>query len=433
MTYEEALRYVSSLAPKGWRLGLDRMEEFARRAQLLDQAPRFVHIAGTNGKGSVTAFTESILRAAGHRTGAFFSPFVYDPRERVQANGEMISESDFASIVAALAPIGEAMEDSPFQGPTEFELKTAVGLRYWQGRADWVALEVGLGGRLDATNIVTPAVSAIVSIGLDHQKILGDTVEAIAAEKGGIVKPGVPVVIGEMDLGPREVLVRIASERDSPAHLYGSDFSAHATGLRTADLKTSKRELRGVELGLAGERQPHNAALALQALETAGALDGVPEEAIRQGIAEAYCPGRYEKRGRFILDGAHNPQAAEVLVESLRADGIERVPIVTSMVNGHESEPFYAALASVATQAFIAPISSARAQPPERVLESAQRAGMQAQAFGTVEEAVLAAEQATPDGPILVTGSFYFVGEVGNWLKTCRGLRFGTRPRGRHP
>lgn len=433
MTYEEALRYVSSLAPKGWRLGLDRMEEFARRAGLLDDPPRFVHIAGTNGKGSVTAFTESILRAAGHRTGAFFSPFVYDPRERVQAHGEMISERDFAAIVAALAPIAEAMEGSPFQGPTEFELKTAVGLKYWQGTADWVALEVGLGGRLDATNIVTPAVSAVVSIGLDHQKILGDTVEAIAAEKGGIVKSGVPVVIGEMDPGPRDVLLGIASERGSPTHFYGSDFAAHATGLRTADLRTSKRELRGVELGLAGERQPHNAALALQALEAAGALDGVPEEAIRHGLAEAYCPGRYEKQGRFILDGAHNPQAAEVLVESLRADGIERVPIVTSMVNGHESELFYAALAPLATQAFVAPISSARAQPPERIAESAQRAGMQAQAFRTVEEAVLAAERASPEGPVLVTGSFYFVGEVGNWLNAQRGLSFGTRPRVRRP
>ncbi|HEY0866603.1 MAG TPA: hypothetical protein VGE01_04465, partial [Fimbriimonas sp.] len=220
MTYPEALAYVSGLEPRGWRLGLDRMQAFIDRAGLSQNVgrppgtdpagkpgARFIHVAGTNGKGSVTAFLQSMLVEHGYRTGAFFSPYVVDPRERVQFGRSLISESDFASVVAHLKPIAESFSETEFGGITEFEFKTAVGVEYWRRkRCEWVALEVGLGGRLDATNVVHPACSAIVSIGYDHTQILGDTLEKIAFEKAGIVKPETPLVVGDVPEPARRVI-----------------------------------------------------------------------------------------------------------------------------------------------------------------------------------------------------------------------------------
>jgi dihydrofolate synthase / folylpolyglutamate synthase len=204
MDYQQAQDYIASLAQRGWRLGLDRMTEFAARADLVGSlgdgdSPKFIHVAGTNGKGSVTAMLQSCLVDQGHRTGAFFSPYVVDPRERIQFGREMISKEDLAAIATKLMPIGESLSETEFGGVTEFEFKTAMGFEYWkQKECDWVALEVGLGGRLDATNIITPASSAIVSISYDHVSILGETLAEIAREKAGVIKPGRPVVVGEM-------------------------------------------------------------------------------------------------------------------------------------------------------------------------------------------------------------------------------------------
>ncbi|MCH7945095.1 MAG: bifunctional folylpolyglutamate synthase/dihydrofolate synthase, partial [Armatimonadetes bacterium] len=186
LSFDDAVARLGDLRRRGWRLGLDRMQEYVRRLGLQDKlgqpgGPKFIHVAGTNGKGSVVAFLQSMLVEQGFKTGAAYSPYVYDIRERVQLGRKLISKSDFARLAVRLLDVGEDLERTELGGPTEFELKTALGFAYWaeQG-AEWVALEVGLGGRLDATNVVDPAASIIVSIGLDHTHILGETLSEIA-------------------------------------------------------------------------------------------------------------------------------------------------------------------------------------------------------------------------------------------------------------
>ncbi|MBC8064854.1 MAG: bifunctional folylpolyglutamate synthase/dihydrofolate synthase, partial [Chlorobia bacterium] len=230
MTYEKALAYIASLETRGWRLGLDRMQEFANRLGLPGSlgevgGPQFIHVAGTNGKGSVTAYLQSMLIESGYSTGSFFSPFVYDPRERVQIGRRLIPKSIFALLTEWIRPFGESLTETKFEGVTEFEFKTAMGFQFWKEmEAEWVALEVGLGGRLDSTNIVTPRCSVIVSIGKDHTHILGDTYHQIAEEKAGIIKPGVSVIVGEMPEEALLTILKIAQERGSEAWVFGREI-----------------------------------------------------------------------------------------------------------------------------------------------------------------------------------------------------------------
>ena len=245
MTYEQALAYIAALEPRGWRLGLDRMQEFVHRAGL-DQSignpsgPQFIHVAGTNGKGSTTAFLQSILVESGYRTGSFFSPFVVDPRERVQFGRELIGKQELADLTEALIPVADSLTDSEFGGITEFEFKTAIGFQYWKQRhAEWVALEVGLGGRLDATSVVTPCASIIVSIGLDHMHILGDTRAKIAFEKAGVIKPGAPVIVGDLPPDALEVVTEVAQANTAPIWRWG-----HEVLWDKAPLKTVSKDAR---------------------------------------------------------------------------------------------------------------------------------------------------------------------------------------------
>lgn len=421
MTYADALAYVASLEPRGWRLGLDRMQEFCRRAGLgyvwgEGDGPRFIHVAGTNGKGSVTAFLQSLMVEHGFTTGAFFSPFVVDPRERVQIGREMISETDFADVVADLIPVAESLADTEFGGITEFEFKTAVGFEFWRRRGcEWVALEVGLGGRLDATNVVRPAASAIVSIGMDHMHILGNSLEAIAREKAGIVKPGVPVVIGEMAPEARTEILSVASE--SQTWVLGKDVRYERRADHSVRIQTPRSEVV-VEPSLLGPIQAHNVAVAYAAFEAG--VGRVGARAAVRGIATAAVPGRLQQvafRGRrFILDGAHNPDAARVLVAALAEEAPGRLATVVGMVKGHEPAAFLNVLEPVMSTAHFAPIDFHRSLPPQEV---ASACPVPAAPHGTLAEAIEAACVSTPKGgTILVTGSFYLVGEAIRFLRS---------------
>jgi dihydrofolate synthase/folylpolyglutamate synthase len=413
-TYEAALKYVADLAPRGWRLGLDRMQEFARRSGI-KQGPKFVHVTGTNGKGSVTAFCQSLLIEQGYQTGAFFSPYVADPRERIQLNRDLISPEDFLRIVQELKPIGETMESTEFEGPTEFEFKTAMGFRYFeQKNCDWVALEVGLGGRLDATNIIDPAVSVIVSIGMDHTAILGETETLIASEKAGIIKPERPVVIGPMSCEAREVIERVATEKGAPIWRFGAEFLSAPTAHGWL-VRTPNRELKGLKPGLSGPIQGVNLGVAIAALDAAGAISD--ESALYVGAARAFAPGRMQRvnyRGRgLILDGAHNAAAAQTLANSLQGEG--RFTLLTSMVRGHDPSKFYEPLVNLVGTAIVGPIDFHRAQPTSTIAGAISGLGLPTQEFHTAGSALEAAMELNQ--PILVTGSFYWVGEILNLIQ----------------
>ena len=217
MTYPEARKYIESLQARGWRLGLDRMEVFLDRLGNPHDGLRAFHIAGTNGKGTVTGMISACLTSAGYKTGSFYSPYVYDFRERIQIDGEMISKADVARLTALIKPVADEMVYEEVGGPTEFEFKTAMAFVYWKEMGcDVAAVEVGLGGRLDATNVIEEPVCAVITeIGLDHQQYLGDTIEKIAFEKAGIVKPGRPVVTGVTDDRAYGVIREAAEERGS--------------------------------------------------------------------------------------------------------------------------------------------------------------------------------------------------------------------------
>ncbi|AIE87388.1 bifunctional folylpolyglutamate synthase/dihydrofolate synthase [Fimbriimonas ginsengisoli] len=415
MTYQEALDYIASLAPRGWRLGLDRMGAFCEAAGLSEtlRSINYVHIAGTNGKGSTTAFTQSLLVEAGKRTGAFFSPYVVDPRERVQFGRSMIGKEELAEVTEALIPIAEQFTETEFGGITEFEFKTAVGFEYWRRKkCDWVALEVGLGGRYDATNVVTPAVSVITSIGLDHVAILGSTLAAIAREKAGIIKPGVPVVVGILPPEAMEVVEEVAADCGSQIWRYGREVLWERSGT----VVTPAGHYDGLVPGLKGDIQRHNLALAIAALDAARVrLD--PEPA-RLGASRAFAPGRFqvvEALGTtFVFDGAHNTEAARNLTEVFQSDFcFFGARIVTNMVRGHELDDFYREILPIIQTAHVVPIGVPRAYPVEETLSAIRQLGKSAQGHETLEEGLKAAAlEAGPDELVLVTGSYYLVGEA---------------------
>lgn len=422
MTYNEAIAYIASLAPRGWRLGLDRMQEFARRANLLPSDQQFIHVAGTNGKGSTTAMIQSALVEQGFSTGAFFSPYVVEPRERVQLGREYISEAELAEITSYLKPIGESLSETEFGGVTEFEFKTALGLECWKrNQCEFVALEVGLGGRLDATNIITPACSAVVSIGLDHVNILGNTVEEIAFEKAGVLKPGRPAVIGEMAPGPLRVTERQAAEVGASIWRVGPEVRYQLLASGKVRVQTPNSEIE-LEPSLFGAVQHHNAAVAYACLELAGAVRD--PSAVQKGFATAAIPGRYqrlERRGsEWVFDGAHNPPSAKVLAAMLDQDQKQNLICITGMLQGHDPEEFYPRLAPFVKEFWVVPVDNPRSMTPDELSGTLAQLGLKTSSFDSTAAAIEAADHAEDTEGYLVSGSFYAVGEIMRLLRSAR-------------
>lgn len=320
MSYPDSVRYLYALGNeiRSAKLGLDRMRVLLERLGHPERRGRFVHVAGTNGKGSTCALIEAALRAAGYRTGLFTSPHLLEPTERIRIAGRPVSPAHFAAAfdqvhAAALALLAEGRLD---HHPSYFETVTAMGfLLFAEAETGYTVLEVGLGGRLDATNVVQPALCAITRIDYDHQQFLGDTIEQIAAEKAGILKPGVPAVFGPQRPEAEAVLeagarrLRIAPARAAALPLEIIEESADGTHLIVDGLE--------VVCPLAGRHQVENAATAVAALRQLG----ISGEAIQEGFRAARWPGRLQRICRtpeILVDGAHNPNGAEALAAHLR-------------------------------------------------------------------------------------------------------------------
>lgn len=426
-TYEQAVAYLSSLEARGWSLGLDRMRKLVRAADLGDPpGPRFIHVAGTNGKGSVTAYVESLLLDQGLRAGAYYSPYVYDLRERVKIEGRPISREAFTRLMARLQPHAEQLR------ATEFEMKTALGFAAWQDAGcDWVALEVGLGGRLDATNVVAPAACVIASIGLDHCEVLGSTPAAIAFEKAGILKPGVPAIVGAMEYPDALASIeRVAQEVGAPLWRFGHEvrLCAKQGGAR---LETPAGAFSFGATGLPGTMQPHNAALAIASVAAAGALH--KPDAVREAIAATYLPGRFQVESvgdrTVVLDGAHNAQAARHLAATLRQEGLSDCVLLVGMLRGHDPAEFIGPLAPLVREAHVGPIDFHRTyEPAELAAAFAER--VVATAHASASDAWQAAcDTAGAGGVVLASGSFYWVGEIGRLLGLATSERSRPRPR----
>jgi dihydrofolate synthase/folylpolyglutamate synthase len=415
VTYQQALVYISSLEKRGWRLGLDRMEELlARSGEPHRRGPHFFHVAGTNGKGSVVSLLQSILTRSGYRTGSFLSPYVYDFRERIQVDGELISEEDLARLTTSLAPLSESIAKSTLGGPTEFEFKTAVGFTYWKEQdCDFVALEVGLGGRLDATNVVEPLVSVITEIGLDHQQYLGDTIEAIAQEKAGIIKPCKPVVCGTSDPRATRVLRDVAQRCESVIWCVGDEVRVDIDGITTP-----ARE-HVVDLGNISFHQRRNAATAVAAIDIVGLP--ISDDVIEQAVTSLALPGRMEvvhDQPTVILDGAHNDQAASAVSRAIRERCCNsKVILVYSAGSGHD--PSSTVVAFDADSVHAAPM-----QHPRGLRVDALKAALpeSAKLHTSVRDAVMnSIYEATECDVILISGSFYVLGEAKAALRQVLG------------
>lgn len=401
-------------------LGERRTAGLLRRLEQPDTAYRIVHVAGTKGKGSTCATIAAIARAGGLSTGLYVTPHLHSFRERFLIDGDPLPEAEFAAVADLLAPADLLVqaEEPEIGQPTAFEVATAMALlAFRRAGVDLAVIEVGMGGRLDATNIVTPNVAAISTISYDHTAILGRTLEKIAFEKGGIIKSGRPVAVGPQPAEALAELRRIAGERSAPLFLAGRDWQTEATGA-TATLNGPWGDWREAQLALAGAHQVENAGLALMTLWLLDPSLLADEGRVREALARVRWPGRFERVASapdIYVDGAHNVNSIERLVATVRAHvktggaphvilGIGRDKDISGMV---------AALAPLDPLITATASHNPRAAGPDEIAAAALTAGLQvstAPSVATALDAVLAV--ASPAATILVTGSLYAVAEA---------------------
>jgi dihydrofolate synthase/folylpolyglutamate synthase len=434
LNYKAALAYIDTF------INSERSPDFSRQARfynlerishLLTQLGnphrqlKVVHVAGSKGKGSTAALIASILTHAGYKTGLFTQPHLISPRERCRINSRLISEEEFARSVDRLKPSIEAMGELKSVGRVSFfEIYTALAFSYFADNAvDFAVIEVGLGGRLDATNVVDPLVSVITPISLEHTAILGDTHEAIAKEKAEIIKPNRPVVLAPQIPEAQAVFEDVAADRDAPIDAVGRDIHLkrkdwNISG-QTFDLTTQSAFYPDLFLPLLGEHQAFNAATAVASIERIR-KEGytVPRTSIYDGLREVRWPGRMQVVGRspvILLDGAHSPTSAEALCKAIREIfRYRRLILVVGLMRDKDLQaigqvlcPFAAEI--ITTQAFDNP----RVIPAEEIAQAWLETGANFHVCPSVREAIpLAQSIATPSDLICIAGSIYIVGEA---------------------
>ncbi|MCI0710968.1 MAG: bifunctional folylpolyglutamate synthase/dihydrofolate synthase [Chloroflexi bacterium] len=394
------------------------LERPAKLMELLgnpeEQYP-IIHVTGTKGKGSVGAMCASVLRAAGYKVGMYSSPHLQDFRERFQINGNLMAKDQFVQLVEDLLPYFHAVE-----GITWFEVITALAFEHFaREKVDVAVIEVGLGGRLDATNVVTPLVSVITSLSFDHTYLLGNTLSLIAAEKGGIIKPGIPVVSAPQVDEARETLEKIAEERNAPLTLVGRDwtFEPAPPSISGQTVTVSHHQKTNTyTTNLNGEHQAINMTVALAALEHVKPVLQIPDVAVRDGLRYVNWPGRFEVVGDIVLDAAHNRASARWLRETLTALYPNRELV---MVFGAKADKditgMLEELLPVTDSLIITQAVDSRAESPDAIAELAQQTGFKGiiDIIPPVGDALEHARQLMPDnGLIFVTGSLYVVGEA---------------------
>ncbi|MBU4320208.1 MAG: bifunctional folylpolyglutamate synthase/dihydrofolate synthase [Nitrospinae bacterium] len=462
MGYAAAVNYLYGLQKHGIKLGLDNTISLL---SLLDNPQNYfqsIHIAGTNGKGSTSAIIASILQAAGFRTGLFTSPHLVSFTERIRVNNEQITESD---VVSLAEEIRFKIQDSRFKmTPTFFELVTAMGFLYFKRKnIDWAVVETGMGGRLDATNVLLPEASVITSIGYDHREFLGNTLSAIAEEKAGIIKNRVPVITSAQEPSVMDVIKKKADEKESRLFVYGRDFSA---AVKAEDTSGSVFNYNGgsniedLAISLPGRHQVLNASLALKTIEIVSKKSShhalrITYHAIRNGLENIKWHGRLEfvsKEPPILIDGAHNPSAAEILAASLKEiflRAYRRIILIIGVMSDKDIRGIMAPLLPLAAEIILTAPACERAASPQKLADCAAEMGFtNTHIAPTVKDAIDMAikssnascvkrdalQEKSLDSSlithhsslILITGSFYTIGEAKEML--CgRGILSGLR------
>ena len=426
MNYEQALTYIHSVNWTFCKPGLERITALCTALGDPQKKLRFIHVAGTNGKGSTSAMLASVLQSAGYRTGLYTSPYIRTFCERIRIDGENIPEDALATLTERIRPIADAMEDKP----TEFELITALAFAYFaECRCDVVVLEVGLGGRLDSTNVIeNTALSIITGIDFDHTALLGNTIEEIAREKAGIIKAGRPVLFGGTEGVARNTVKGVASEKNAPFYVVDrSSYKEHEATL--AGTVFDYLHYSNLRLPLLGAYQPYNATLVLTAIELLNQDGfGIGENAVRQGLANVRWPARFELLSLdpiVIYDGGHNPEGVRAAVASIKTYfGSQRVNILSGVMADKDKGEMIQTLKEVAARAFAVTPNNPRALAAEEYAAQLASFGIPATAYASVIEGVRAAiESSKKEGiPLVCLGSLYLYEEAEAAVRVC--LRF---------
>jgi dihydrofolate synthase / folylpolyglutamate synthase len=434
VNYPDSVQFLYALGNeiKTAKFGLERIRTVLAALGNPQDRCRFVHVAGTNGKGSTCAMIESALRAAGHRTGMFISPHLSEPTERISIAGEPVSVAAFTDAFNRVhGTVEELLDRGAIDLHTSyFETVTAMAfIIFAEAQTTMVALETGLGGRLDATNVVWPELCVITPIDFDHEAYLGRSLEAIAGEKAGILKPGVPAVFSRQRPEAEQVLERRAAELGTPVAravdwqvwdleltARGSQFTLLApSGARASALQPPFRAALRIQCPLPGEHQVENAVTAAAALFQLG----IPQTAIEQGIARTRWPGRLEHLSgdpEILIDGAHNPAGARALAAFLdRFYRDRRVRMIYGAMRDKAVEEVCAILFPHTHQVIATAPDQPRALHPQAIRDLAEHADLRVAA--TLREALELIRDATPQDAIVITGSLYLVGEARTLLK----------------
>lgn len=420
MNYTEARKFIEEVSTRGSELGLTSITNLLNLLGNPQDQLKFVHVGGTNGKGSLLAYLESILRTAGYRVGRYISPTLFSYRERIQVDGSYISREAFARLLTKVADAMEQMKQLGQGLPTVFEVETAVSFLYFQEmNCDLVLLEVGMGGRLDATNLIkTPVLTALVSISMDHMEFLGNTLAEIAWNKAGIFKDGVPAVAAHQDKEAEAVICREADEKHTSCHFVDlNQLEDVVYGLEEQHF--SYGEFKNMEIHLAGKHQVENAALALECVRSLR-QSGYPisEEAVREGLKAAQWKGRFtiiHHDPLVIIDGAHNPDAALRLREAVDTYFPEKKKYyIFGVFSDKEYDKIIESTAPAATHIFaIETPDNPRALPAEQLAEAVRHVNPSVEAADGITDAVKKAfAAANAEDVILIFGSLSFLGEV---------------------
>jgi len=438
MSYQDTVRYLFGLQKQGIKFGL---ASSVRLMELLgDPHRRFrsLHVAGTNGKGSTASFLAGMLRAAGYRTGLYTSPHLVSFTERIRIDGAQIPEG---RVVELAERVRHRSRDLPAAGgagpatPTFFEVTTAMAFTYFaEEGVDLAVVEAGMGGRLDSTNVLTPLVSVITNIDLEHTEFLGTTLEQIAAEKAGIIKAGVPVVTGVVQPEAAAVIEREAGRQGAPVFRMPKDFGAVRTDPgppQRFDYRGIGENLRDLSVSLLGRHQVGNACLAVAALECASRAGvTVREPALRSGLAATVWEGRLERlavRPDLYVDGAHNPASAAALAGALQElrSGYRRLVLVLGILQDKDHDGIIARLAPLADRIVVTRPGYARALDVAALTAAVRRVHASVASADTVDAALSRARaEASPDDLIVVTGSLYTVGDARTALTGAAGGPF---------
>jgi dihydrofolate synthase/folylpolyglutamate synthase len=417
----EPLAWLFALEQFGIKFGLDNIVALLAAIDNPHHAFRSVHVAGTNGKGSVTAMVDAAFLAAGHRSARYTSPHMVDLAERFVIDGHPVEHEALARVVGDLrVAVERLMKAGTLQAPpTFFEVTTAAAFELFRRAGVTIAVcEVGLGGRLDATNVLRPMVTAITSIAFDHEQYLGRTIGEIAFEKAGIIKPGIPVVVGRMDAEAVAMIDTVARARQAPVVAAWDGVETARESHNAIRLLTPHRNYGRVDLALAGDHQIDNAVVAVRLLEIVDASGvAVPERAIVEGLAKVRWPGRLELRvladGReALLDAAHNPQGAAALAAFLLTGNTQKLPLVFAAMRDKDTTAMFEALAPAIGTLIVTRASNPRSSDPS---ELAAHARIVAPALAilvqpSVREALAAAWRISPR--IVVGGSIFLLGDV---------------------